>query len=82
MAFKNASESPKFSRVWKSLPCCLRAKGFIKTHVNVQELFLPCSGHHVGMKFAERYNDNTLCGDLLFIKDETELEKVILVEWS
>ena len=35
----------------------------------------------MGMKFAERYGDHTLCGDLLFIKDEVELEKIILVEW-
>ena len=42
-----------FSRVWKPLPYSPGVQGFIKTNVNVRELFLPCPGHHVGMKLAE-----------------------------
>ena len=35
----------------------------------------------MGMKFNQRYNDLTLCGDLIFTKDENILDKIVLVEW-
>ena len=36
----------------------------------------------MGVKFSKRYEDNTLGGNDIFIKNEVAFDKIIILEWE